>query len=403
MFKRSALIITILFLLTNCKEGPTPDSSAVVDFGDAHQVSTADKIKAAQAAQELSDGFGLNGSGIPDAYQMVEAIHRNLTPQEFACIDLYTEKRQVAGVLNVNTDDLAYNLASGAHKVMASYYQSCEALKVGNGIPTADRNHTPQSVISSLKKKGKYPAGSSCQDATRPSRHYKLGSRFSRDSKGNVDPVKSSVDCSGFVSAALTASGLKWDKGQKNPYQIKGTANIHDTGRSSSCFDSPKLSDEESLLPGDILNSSNDHVVIIDSVGKDPMGLNTAQTKNDCYTLTHHDLDFTIVHSSKYKGQNGVHRMHISKYYATNRLVKGVVAHAKKLCLEKFKKQADNVISSRPMKMKPGKRGSRYFSIMRHKGKDEPGCTFDRPQAVAGEACIENCYMDQAAKNGKGS
>ena len=115
---------------------------------------------------------------------------------------------------------------------------------------------------------------------------------------GSLDAFER-FNCSGFVAGIMAASGFKYSQSQSDLGYSPTTEYIHKEFKSEdSCFFRPEISKEMSLLPGDLINVSAAHVVMVYTVGKDPLGLKNIKKKSQCENISKKNFDFTIVHSS---------------------------------------------------------------------------------------------------------
>jgi len=231
-----------------------------------------------------------------------------------------------ANDLSVSTDPDA---AMGARLAMAQIYGSCDVLK----LPVLE-NCNVKRISSKLKftpvsEGNKYPRRGVTQaqlPLLRDSHPYlqgfknsecftlgkceqmKASKELSNDvcKKASCDPIlepptyqyggkgngKTSVyqhrggkglqynglDCSAFVSAALGMRGLRFYPGTDNNGMGFGTAGYSSLGKKDAngkpidCFDEPIAFN--GIQAGDLLVAPNNHIVMIDTVGVDPYGIN---------------------------------------------------------------------------------------------------------------------------------
>ena len=91
------------------------------------------------------------------------------------------------------------------------------------------------------------------------------------------------LDCSAFVSAALGMRGLRYFPGEDNTGMGFGTAGYAQLGKkdangnSMDCFDEPI--NVTGMQAGDLLVAPNNHIVLVDTVGDDPFGINGILSK----------------------------------------------------------------------------------------------------------------------------
>ena len=134
------------------------------------------------------------------------------------------------------------------------------------------------------------------------------------------------MDCSALVSKSLAAAGLKLAPGVDVGGRWNTQAFFSSIGKRNSCFALPQSSsgrvDIDTLLqPGDLMNHIDNyesgratwrHMFVIDTVGKDPLGIGTTKNSADCKYMNAGNFNFSFIQSSSYGGPdfNGVHRVH---------------------------------------------------------------------------------------------
>ena len=203
------------------------------------------------------------------------------------------------------------SLLDGLRKSTRTLYQSCEATKIvvsqrpsgNNGVikagettrslPAASRPayiqaHPVLRKLSELQREGRYP-GAGCRNVLDSPVIYAYGAKptvangriatfmdlSEHGSPANGIARSSSavtgLDCSGLVSMAMAASGLKCEPDQREKMRTLGTRMIAEFD-ADSCFRTPNLSANQSLQPGDVINLAGNHVIVIDEAGEDPLG-----------------------------------------------------------------------------------------------------------------------------------
>ena len=108
------------------------------------------------------------------------------------------------------------------------------------------------------------------------------------------------LDCSGFIAAAYAASGLLFSTEQPdNPMQcstgwIASQANHPET----SCLEKVQLN-PGTIRPGDLIDLPGNHIIMVDRVGKDPLGVDRCVNDPDrsCKDISAADFDFDYLHS----------------------------------------------------------------------------------------------------------
>ncbi len=192
------------------------------------------------------------------------------------------------------------------------------------------------------------------------------------------------IDCSGLVSMALMSQGLRfWPKGNDDNATGGGTSTIKGmASNANSCIGPAEMTLDNFLKPGDMLNRSASHIVMVDTVGPDPMGIKKVLESDDknCASISIDDFDITFIHSGS-TGNMGPARIH-TKAMVNNPggFWNGFVAEARRAC-EKFKK-------NEPFKTSTSAR----VGILRHKS-DNPECKSD-PEDIPkmkGSECVQSC------------
>ena len=299
----------------------------------------------------------------------------------------------------------------GALKSMATAYQSCEA-----GTQAAMNDRTRD--VAGIEVVGKHPnkvgdkreikdlaallrthyyledyrrPASSCFAVTRSPLIYDYGGkpRAGASQSSNLDFFRDAgtgtkvlgIDCSGYIFSSLATAGLKLKKsGRLKAVSVFGTSarSFKDPKRSGlDCFASATFKGRESLKPGDIM-ATNGHVLMIDTVGSDPFGIERFTKESEC-TRSNMDIsrfDFVVIQSSTAKNAMGIGRMQAADYFPTNEdMSKGVLDQAVEACKAK--------VRGSTVKTKPDITG-----VSRHAGTS--ACK-DRSIALANESCISSC------------
>jgi hypothetical protein len=132
----------------------------------------------------------------------------------------------------------------------------------------------------------------------------------------------------------------------------------------------------DSLRNGDILASTG-HIVMIESVGSDPFGIERLQKVSDCRTenISHKNFDFAMLHSSPTKGGVGINRSKAADYLDESSAMRSaLVDYAIAACKAKF---------GQPSTVKPS-----TARLVRHKMTAE---CMDKPVPLEGESCVQRC------------
>lgn len=143
---------------------------------------------------------------------------------------------------------------------------------------------------------------------------------FSENGTGATNQL--GIDCSGFVTTSILTAGLKLSsKDPQRPQFVseipaRNFMNPDGDMKKLDCFDYLRVGDTVGIQPGDILASAG-HVVMIDTVGRDPFGVARFQNKADCKAsnIDPARFDFTIAHSGSAKNGIGISRMKASDYF----------------------------------------------------------------------------------------
>lgn len=198
------------------------------------------------------------------------------------------------------------------------------------------------------------------------------------------------LDCTGFVSAAFAAAGLKFSTDPSVQY---GSPFFGDTDLlhrlrnfESSCLAEVRTTAEVPLRPGDLINlgSRNGHVVMVESVGADPLGI--ARSKGDCSKITVKDFDFVFAQSGV---PWGVSRVDIQAYRKRVAPVwlSELVTYARNNCEART---ARKLAAPSAAKEKQQEASKRVFSVLRHLGSSKSAC-LAAPLPVEGEECVRTC------------
>lgn len=365
------------------------------------------------------------------------------------------------------TDELGLKVgldpvSQGARKLLATMFQSCDALNsestlqvvdgevkqgalrgvmnYANGgqrtrrITDKDEYISTHPILSQLKAKNESglfpPAGESCKDPLTHPPVYGYGTKTYENDNDQLDftdpalglgaekldgDIKpSAIDCSGLVVAALMSQGLKVQPNRPSDNSVfqhstgmfRGTANAPSA---NTCINHARFMGQESIQAGDIINFGGSHIVMVDAIGEDPLGINAAVTANDCNSITVDDFDFSYIHSGAMGGSNaaniGPSRVHISFHTGKGGVPAGastpgsmfnnLVALAKMRCDELTQNQ--NVSESSTY----GKSDNSNFGLLRHVVNDnrdaitadmKSNCQMEAPLPMEGLSCVdENC------------
>lgn len=261
----------------------------------------------------------------------------------------------------------------GLRRTLATAYQSCDVLRLApvsastpdvKGItvvgdhPAGGKKREISSVSQVANShyyiKGVTQPASSCFKVSSSPLIYDFGGKpyVSSSNEKLLDMFKNGgsgtsvlgIDCSAFVFSALAVSGLKLDYSASKPLKASLVNGVSSTmlkdpqNNGLRCLDKISVSKTVSILPGDIIAISG-HVIMVDAVGIDPLGLNRAAKVEDCTTakLPYTGFDFTIAQSAPVKSGMGINR-HVAKdYLATSSTFRdGITRYAVAACKARF-------------------------------------------------------------------
>ncbi len=250
---------------------------------------------------------------------------------------------------------------------MVTQYQSCDALNA----PVVDPNHVTLGMLEVVNPKNSHLVirsvtdstlyGAShpilshlsgevlpgCVDIRSAPPMYLYGSKFSLSYAGStrtadlfVDQARSSncvrsngsgyngaacatedspgvsgIDCSGYISLALMNAGYRFSVGSRADHYSTSQIVNSLRDRRTSCFEIVPLNEAPIVQPGSIYVMANKHVVMIDSTGPDPLGIDKLPAGTPCDGLSAADFDFRIIHSSSRGSAAGITRMEASDYF----------------------------------------------------------------------------------------
>ncbi|MBH46830.1 MAG: hypothetical protein CME71_01525 [Halobacteriovorax sp.] len=304
----------------------------------------------------------------------------------------------------------------GARLLMATMYQSCEApnITISNSLnsrssPVGGRPRTlsDRSRVSRYNAYNPYLANRSsvrngCFNVLEQPPIYGYGAKPSISNntislhdnqarrprcggtgKSGVacssQPV-SAIDCSGFITGALRRMGLKMNPREEfNPGMINTAAFNREASTSNSCLDFIEADRNISIVPGDIINIGSNHVIMVDEVGDDPLGLKRHSRNNTCGRLSKSDFDFKFLHSGA-AAHFGVARLN-----ATHPEMSGFMS-----TLEVKVRQACNQIRNGSTTTLAQSSNARGLSVIRHAGDSKPGCKGE-PEVFENEGCVSGC------------
>lgn len=299
--------------------------------------------------------------------------------------------------------------SSGALKVMATAYQSCEAIRKPamdatspsvEGIsivgthPNGVGKKRVVSDITALKRSHYYiregVENSSCFNVQKSPLIYDYGGKPYATTASNspLSLFKDAgdgttvlgIDCSGYVFSALAAAGLRVSSGKTLKaslvYGINAAMYMDPVNNGLTCLSAVSSTRDSALLDGDILASSG-HVVMITDVGSDPFGLSAIQKISDCTSaqMNYQRFDFSVLQSSPYKGGIGIDRAKASDYLSESTSMRSaLLEYAVAACKAKFGSTST---------IKPAS-----ARLVRHKLSSD--CR-DTAVAIEGSSCVQSC------------
>lgn len=410
-FKAVSFLLLVL-LLTSCE---VPDYMNKVNLGES---STKDKLE--DKDEGLSDEewqrsmkkLSKGNTTLPNSDQMTSYVDSFLIPKQ-QCLR------------NFDTQSPIDNPSSkGARMLLASYYQSCKAIdnvitsrkkslkgisskRISDGkcgvksrrvrtIYDMDAFVNSHVVLKDLNKDPNYP-GPGCVDkrkappvygycsAPHPRKNGKVKLATKGAGVANSSLPASGIDCSAFISLALGSQGLKFSK-TDNKYKRYTTTGMSGTSRSpNSCLKSPNFSSDKTILPGDIINYRASHVIMIDAVGEDPLGIKKHSKAGTCSSIRIEDFDFTYIHSGLTGGNYGPSRVHIKAHNGqATAMFNNMIALARKSCAKNVREESSVSSASKIHS------SDRRFGLLRHQS-DDPNCRTDKKVEIEGQSCIEKC------------
>lgn len=315
----------------------------------------------------------------------------------------------------------------GLHRVLATAYQSCDVLQAEpvssktpslQGIKVFSETHKSgrgrQRVYQDIQKifqTNPYyalntPIREGCFDNATQPLIYDFGGKpnTTTDANSKLDLFTNAgsgtnvlgIDCSGFIFSAIARGGLKLA-----PNKTLKAVLVHGTSarmfknpskNGMTCFDSVVDIKTTTIQPGDII-ASDGHIVMVDRVGDDPLGLKRAKNAMDCNPkiLTSNGFDFVVSQSTPWKNGMGIQQSVAKDYLmSSTTFQKGLVQLAQYFCQQRFKTANTTAINIEPsLAAKPDLSG---IDVIRHKGTTE--CLATKPIALSYESCVDNCQWE---------
>lgn len=137
-----------------------------------------------------------------------------------------------------------------------------------------------------------------------------------------------------------------------------------------------------------MVNVAGNHIIMIDSISEDPLGIKARAENNSCASLSIADFDFTYIHSGAMKGSYGPSRVHSSTHNGGT-IFNNLLVTARAQCQRLARGNSDNV-SARSLN------GTSTFGILRHDSLN-PECRLPERVQLEGEECVEECFQNTSS------
>ena len=294
----------------------------------------------------------------------------------------------------------------GARKVMTTAYQSCQVLQ----LPLISHSYSGvQGILKRASRSGNHYIRN-IADLSKVNRtHYYLQSQnsssdqcldiskkpliFDYGGKPLVNQLPYptinlfrnagsgsrvlGLDCSGFVLSALASAGLRVQKNKPiRGFHISGISSwdFRRASRRLSCFKKVNPAFKNPIAPGDII-ASNGHVLIVDQVSNDPLGLFQKKSRRQCSfsKISSQQFNFSAIQSSAIFNGIGINRIHI-RDIDHPQMLKGLRKFASYSCYKKFGRKSSNNRSD--------------VTILRHSLSQN--CR-EMEMRLAGQECLSSC------------
>ncbi len=300
----------------------------------------------------------------------------------------------------------------GARRALAVAYQSCDALNLAPmsaatpgvqgiksiGVRSDGGQIRDIASLAALTATDYYIAGlnlaqPSCFDVRKKPLIYNFGGKpFTVSAKPQLLDLFThissggptlGIDCSGYVFSALALAGLKLDPKPTSVMKadlvqgLPSGAFKEPQANNLGCLQKISVTAETSILPGDIA-AINGHVVMVDSVGADPLAIAFARSFDDCTSakIKPSAFNFVIAQSAPIKGGIGINRIRAVDYMPESTTIRnGFIAYAVAACRARFSGSAEAI--------------SPDFSLVRH--TKTKACLAPKPLVMTHEECIATC------------
>ena len=307
----------------------------------------------------------------------------------------------------------AQRFLHGAHLTFATAYQSCRVLSLpplNNDVPDlrgievvgVARDGGDIRKITSLRdfvKSNPYYKGYSvqknCMDMRKMPVIYNYGGRpiiqatasgryvvdLFKMQIGSGDSREDGIDCSGFVATALAAAGIRLHAGVDfNPDDISNIDTyqfMEPQQNGFSCLQKASMGVNGSLRAGDIVVKPG-HMVLVDSVGQDPLAFNSIKEAAACDKISSDDFDFVMMQSSSTKDGLG-----LNKYVGSDLLdniddfKNGLLLFARQACRARLQGKV----------VYPNDRNIQVLRV-----RESPECV-QQPVYLTGQSCVQACVQ----------
>ncbi len=129
------------------------------------------------------------------------------------------------------------------------------------------------------------------------------------------------TDCSGLIYTALATAGLRIAPGKNMKATgvngVSSTMYVEPQKNGLSCLAKITVTSKSDLKAGDIVAVPG-HVLMVDTIGADPFGLNDVKTVEGCARVAAKDFDFVVIQSSPSKNAVGMNRFQAKDYLPTS-------------------------------------------------------------------------------------
>ncbi|OUR98730.1 hypothetical protein A9Q84_04775 [Halobacteriovorax marinus] len=417
MNRNILIFIFTLGFTFSCKPPEVTQKVHLQKLGQNDKIEgPGEELKEEDWINEMS-GLSKDYSTFPSSEDIKNRINSYVTSSD-GCPQYYD---------NTNPNKSMNPAAKGARMLLATMFQSCAAIDnvIGPSTPNlkgvdSARSYGKQKgvsggklrriyssksyinshiVLSKLAKDPNYPA-KGCKSMLDKPPVYGYGSRTGVSKSGGVKLFKggsgvaktsspaSGIDCSAFISTALGSQGLKVTTAA-GPFTSNTTRSFHAlTKQKNSCLKKASFEGDETIKAGDMLNVAGSHIVMIDGVGADPLGINKHATAGTCNSINVADFDFTFIHSGALKNSYGPSRVHISTYAnGPGTMFNSLRQIALKTCLSKVKGKTGKVSTA-------SLTTNSRFSLIRHQS-DKPSCRSKKRVKLEGESCVKQCLEQE--------